>query len=132
MARPKKLTATDDGLKFNRETALKLKVENKLSYAEIGATLGVSKQSVHQVIAPLLKDIEAAEEYKTKRADILANKQRILLTALDEAKIQNMSGRDLAIAAGVLFDKERLERGQSTGNISLLHRIIEESPDLPD
>lgn len=118
MARPKKLDPLDDGHKFNRETALKLRTENKLTYSEIGATLGVTKQAVHLALAPLLKDIEVVKEFQDKRADILSNKQRILLTALDEAKVQRMSGRDLVIAAGVLYDKERLERGQSTVNLA--------------
>jgi hypothetical protein len=32
--------------------------------------------------------------------------------------------RDLAVAGGVIFDKERLERGQSTANIQTISKLI--------
>jgi len=38
--------------------------------------------------------------------------------SLTEADIKKMSARDRVLAFGILYDKERLERGQSTENIA--------------
>lgn len=35
--------------------------------------------------------------------------------------------RDMAVVNGVLFDKERLERGQSTQNVSVIERMLDAS-----
>ena len=58
--------------------------------------------------------------YVDHRADILSNTQLRLLANLDDAKMQQMTGKDLVVSAAVLYDKERLERGMSTANLASL------------
>lgn len=122
----------DRRLKINKEEALHLKVDHGLTYKEIGELTGASKQAVHQAIAPLLGDRKEIDAFKENRADIFAGKQKELLLALDADRLQKMSGRDLVIATGVLFDKERLERGQSTVNLaSIYSQALEQRGDVP-
>jgi hypothetical protein len=98
--------------------ALKLKVDNGLSYSQIGAIQGYTKQAIHKAIKPLLPS-PATDYYKVNRADILAGLQVKMLTQVDPHRLKKLSARDAIISAGVLYDKERLERGQSTANISV-------------
>ena len=53
-----------------------------------------------------------------------------LLSAISDTDIKKASLRDKVIAAGILFDKERLERGQSTSNVSVLFQVAEEAEKL--
>ncbi len=69
---------------------------------------------------------KTTEIYKSMRADIFAEKQRQWLMMSNTPKLirDSKAQRDLATCIGILYDKERLERGQSTSNISL-HAIID-------
>lgn len=128
----KKIDNLDRRIKLDKEEALHLKLDHGLTYQEIAEMSGTTKQAVHQAIAPLIGNMKEVEEFKGKRADIFANKQKELLLALDDAKVKNMAGRDLVVAAGILFDKERLERGQSTVNLaSIYSRALEDRTETP-
>ena len=63
------------------------------------------------------KDLEA---YKHNRADILAMKQAEMTSSITDEKLKKANMRDLVWSFGVLYDKERLERGQSTGNLAII------------
>ena len=58
------------------------------------------------------------KRYKENRADILALKGHNLISNLTADKQKEMTGLQLATAYGILYDKERLERGQSTANVA--------------
>ncbi len=109
---------------------------------EIAAAQGVAHSTVTRFLEKYSPAIQAVTEFKNNRADILA---RIQLKALDlqECIIEDLAKDGLAttltpqqksgllqslnIVNGTLFDKERLERGQSTQNISTLSRMIDHS-----
>ena len=105
--------------------ALKLKIDHHLSYSQIAAIQGVTKQAVHQRIKDLLP-IPETRVYQDHRADILANLQLKLLSHLDERRLKKASAYQLVGSAGLLYDKERLERGQSTANHAISISIAEE------
>ena len=95
-----------------------IELRNKgASYAEIGQAQGVSAQAVHKTIAHLLPDNET-DVYKQQRADILAKLQVKLLKSIDGDDLKKSSTYQKVGMYGILFDKERLERGQSTENIN--------------
>ena len=77
-----------------------------------------------QAMSALLKrhgiDSEALTEYKEHRADLLAGIQRTILGHMDEDRLKKASAKDLTVAYGILYDKERLERGLSTQNTAVL------------
>lgn len=108
------------------ETLLELKRKHpKLSVRHLGKLVGISGQAVSSMFMRHGIDWDsgvpaAIEDFKAHRADILAYKQIQTLAALTPAKMQKASARDLAIVAGTLYDKERLERGQSTVNVAAL------------
>lgn len=93
--------------------------KKNLTYDEIGKIHGLTKQAVHS----RLKDAGLADHslhnYTTNRADILAWLQGRLLFSLTDAEIKRMAPDRRIWCYGVLYDKERLERGMSTDNISI-------------
>ena len=89
------------------------------SYKEIGKILGCTKQNVELRLRPFKAEIEALESYKEHRADVLAVYQQKLLNSLTDSDIKRMPPGSRLTGFGILYDKERLERGQSTDNIAV-------------
>jgi hypothetical protein len=72
----------------------------------------------HATVAKRLKHLtprKTTEIFKTLRGDILAEKQRQILSAVDAKAIKQMAPRDRVTAMAILYDKERIERGLSDG-----------------
>jgi len=112
-------------LKVDMAKALTLKIDNRLSYSQIGAIQGVSKQAVHQALQHLMPT-EETEVFKNHRADILSELQRKLLLNIDPERLKKAPLGTLALASCQLYDKERLERGQSTANLATIHADIQQ------
>jgi hypothetical protein len=81
---------------------------------------GCDKSAISHAMKPFTVEKCEIETFKEQRSNILAGKQRELLNALNAEVIEKMAGRDLAVAMGILFDKERLNDGLSTQN----HAVI--------
>lgn len=110
--------------KVDKSKALNLRLTNKLSYSKIAELQGVSPQAIHSAIKHLLPT-DAIKSYQENRADILSSYQIKLLQQLDEDRLKKMPAGSAVLAACQLYDKERLERGQSTANIAANHSISE-------
>jgi len=92
--------------------------------------MGVSRQAVQQELKPLLVFLdnpEATSQYRENRADFLDNVERVLTSQiLDKDKLKAASVNNLAYAVGQLNNIGRLERGQSTANVSQVVGLREE------
>ena len=104
--------------KVDYSQALDLKLNHGLNYPQIAKIQGVSTQAIHKKLQHFLPT-QDTEEYKDKRADILAHTQLKLITQIDSKRLKKAQLRDLVVSAGILYDKERLERGQSTTNVDV-------------
>ena len=62
---------------------------------------------------------EATEDYKSRRADVFAGLQERILRSITDEAIKRTPAIQLVTAASILYDKERLERGQSTSNVDV-------------
>ncbi len=74
----------------------------------------------HATICRRLKHLtprKTTNIYKQVRADVFAEKQRKLLMRSDKADAKTQ--RDIATCVGIYYDKERLERGLSSANLSV-------------
>ena len=98
--------------------AVNLKYNHHLSYKEVGKILGVTPQAVHNRIKHLLPTPDT-KYYQDHRADILSHIQLQLLGELDADRLKKAPAGSLVLAACQLYDKERLERGQSTANADM-------------
>lgn len=96
------------------------------STREIEAIVGLD----HSTIAHRLRHLtprKTTEIYKSLRADIFAEKQRRLLMLNDKG--DSKTQRDIATCIGIYYDKERLERGLSSANVSIQHGLSSELQD---
>lgn len=100
------------------ETMLELRDKN-LTYDQIGKILGISKQAVQQRLKQYSPIYQRIEQFKKHRGDILTWKQAEILNALTPAEIQKAPPAVKSMMFGIFYDKERLERNQSTENISI-------------
>jgi hypothetical protein len=81
----------------------------------------------HSTVARRLKHLtprKTTEIYKEQRANVLAELQRKILNTCNYDAIKQMAPRDRVTAMAILYDKERLERGESTANIASIHADI--------
>jgi len=65
------------------------------------------------------------DQYKRHRADILAGMQERLINSITLSDIKKAPMRDKVVSAGILYDKERLERDLSTANVQTVIADIE-------
>jgi hypothetical protein len=116
---------------FDTAKAWKMRVINKLTYEEIGKQLGVPHQTVYSRLKKLdhlLPDPEQREAFQQSKTDIFEHAQMVLTASLlQPAKIQKATLGNVAYAVSKLNDMIRLDRGQSTSNVSVLTRIIDDS-----
>lgn len=96
-----------------------------ISNREVARNLGVNQHTVAEVLAKYRIKKKDLDVFKENRADVYAGTIQRIVASIDASCIENASLRDRATAAGILQDKERLERGQSTANVANLHSIAE-------
>ena len=84
----------------------------------------VSRAAITQTLKRYGIERNMLESFKQNRADIMAGIQETVAASLTEDDIKKASVRDKTILFGTLYDKERLERGQSTSNQSIMLRAI--------
>lgn len=111
--------------KIDVHKALELKVKGA-TYEEVSSLFNCTKQAVMKALKPYAAILDGSvEDFKHFRADLFAVAQRELLQSITDAEIKKMSVKDRIVATGILYDKERLERGQSTSNLSIMTRAVE-------
>jgi hypothetical protein len=103
--------------------------------AQVAKELDVTRRAV-KVRKALLPDALFAvnvKEFRQKRADLLAEIQRVaLLHVLDVKKLKKASPAQLMTLMAIAYDKERLEQNLSTENIAhdQYHRLDKEDKKL--
>src|SRR3990167_5977788 len=111
--------------------ALKLRLQG-LSYAEIGKTLGgFAAPSVFEALVKFSKLIDQPElitAYREHEAELLDSVRLRIISSLpndlDRKGKRALSGYQKVGMYGILFDKMRLLRGESTNNINSLSALI--------
>jgi len=123
--------------KLDPEKALTL-AKAGMSDADIAKHQGVQRTTVWRFLQEHRNELTNLNIYKSHRADLLAGLQgdclslqkRILATfddgVLAALKPSEKTGLLMALNAthGTTFDKERLERGESTSNVSMIAKIM--------
>ena len=123
--------------KLDRKQAMQL-AERGLTNPEIAKMTGVVSSTVYRFLSQSMPERHALEVFKKERGDVFArlaakslDLQERLVDTFDESVVVALKAHEkgsllhaLNIQAGTLYDKERLERGQSTQNLSLLGRLV--------
>lgn len=99
--------------------------------AQVAKSANVSRAAITQMLKRYGIDSKLIDSFKENRADIFAGIQETVAASLTEDDIKKATLRDRTILLGTLYDKERLERGQSTNNTSVFFHVVGEAPDLP-
>ncbi len=123
--------------KLDRKKVLELAAQG-MSTTDIAQHQGVDRSTVWRFLDLSKPERQALEHFKQHRADILdrlcgksLDIQEKILNSLDDAVIGSLNQHQksgllavLNIQSGTLFDKARLERGQSTANHSILTKVL--------
>lgn len=131
--RPKPRTAR----KIDREVVQAL-ADKGLSTAQIASKQGVDPKTIWRFLHSTEPERDALEIFKKNRADLLAKLQakagdvmHRIIDSMDDAFVSALKPHEkqgalqsLNIVAGTAFDKERLDRGQSTANHSILTQVL--------
>ena len=110
------------GIDINEVIALRVEGH---SLDKIAEYLGCSKANIHKRLEPYKDDIDGLSFYKRNRSNVLSIHQSRMLEQLTPTKIKEMNALQITTAFGILYDKERLETGQSTSNTSVLATVVQ-------
>jgi hypothetical protein len=109
------------------KTIIKAKQEHPdLTTREIAKMVDCDHSNVVRTLQRYGIDQQATEDFKARRADVFAGLQERILKSITDEAIQKTPAIQLVTAASILYDKERLERGESTSNVSVLVGAIKE------
>lgn len=93
-----------------------------MSRSEIAKIQGCDKSNITRVLQRYGVIQRHMDNYTSHRASILAGLQDRILQSITHSDVQKTPASQRVVMAGILYDKERLERGQSTEIID--HRVI--------
>lgn len=105
------------------EAILTLTTTTPATPSEIAESVNCSKPNVTQTLQRYGIEPNIAESFKDKRAQILVGLQEKIARKLNIDGIKITTAKELQSAItgfGILFDKERLETGNSTENVNVL------------
>ena len=111
---PKSTGRPYKGLTVPIETILDLVEGKGLKHSEAARIVGVSRSAITQRLAAIGYKPGRLTQYKDQRADVLAWLQSMIVSYITPEKLKDATLSQLCIAYGILFDKERLVRSQST------------------
>ena len=110
--------------KIDLTKAVELRLKKGMSYADIGRFFGVSRDTARLALKRFNDMLVAPAEvtaYQASKAEILENVELQLLSDLtDTDRRQKASLNNVAYALNTVANLTRLERGQSTANISYI------------
>lgn len=96
---------------------------HNLSIPQAAKLLGCSERNIYARLEQVGLRPGQLQKYKDHRADILASYQQIILNSFTKEDLKKAGLSQKIMAYGVLYDKERLERGQSTDNIAYMDMV---------
>ena len=125
---------------FEKECVIKSLVDLGMNYREIQKIIPISLGSIPNIIKRFESDREFIEYYKDNRADILAHIQgkyvsiqKLILDSIKATDIKKANLDQKMKTLNILgqdsdrkFSQERLERGESTENVAVLYKHIQE------
>ena len=105
--------------------------EKGLSHPQIAKILGCSGHNITQRMKAFNYTPQQLKDFKNNRADLLALTQSRIVHNITDDDFKKAGLLQKMTAFGIAFDKERLERGESTSNISVFEHIVAKSHTKP-
>lgn len=99
-------------------------VKGGMSQTEVAKEFGVGRSAISNLIQRTEDNRTIINTYRENKPEIMEGLQAELLSAVsrDDPK----GSQSLIVGAGILEDKIRLARGESTSNVALDHRMFTE------
>ena len=116
--------------RLDLSACLKDRYHHRMTYQQIADKYGVNKSAVHERLQRFeaqLGDPEELRGFQDVEADIQAAIKRRISSKLLDVDLSKASARDLAVTYGVIYDKNRLQTGQSTSNQSVFFAVVADS-----
>ncbi len=107
-----------------KKAVVKALADSGMPYRKIQEIIPVSLGQISNIIKEFESNRKLVEYYKKNRADLLTFDQMVYRSHITPEKLEKTSARDLEIMRSVAHDKERLERGESTENVSVIYQAI--------
>jgi hypothetical protein len=112
--------------------AVKLRFVDQLSYEDIGAIVGLPNRDVQRMLAPfkpMLDDPAGVKAYKANEPEIMDGLRMLMTSGMytiltNPDRIAKMDLSRLTYGFGIMYDKARLERGESTSNVKTLSDLV--------
>lgn len=104
-----------------------------LSHSQIAKVVDTGRTNVTRLLAGISVPEQAEiEEYKKHRADIFSGLQTRILKTMSDEDLKKIPVGSRITNLAILYDKERLERGQSSVNILTSHLPADKVSDLEE
>ena len=111
---------------------LKLRFVDNLNYPDISKLVGLGVQVIRTMIDPfrvIMENPEQIRQFKKFEPHILDGVRMLMVQGMvdqltDEKRRKKMDLSRLTYGFGILYDKQRLERGESTANVMSLSELI--------
>ena len=125
--------------KWDRATALQLKLQRGWTYREISTHLGVAESSIkeglasfHQLLDQIQDGVSLDTYTRTRRELLTAVEMQLLMDLTDADKRKKATLGNVAYALQHVHSIRRLESGQSTENISIIMQgvVASHGPEL--
>jgi predicted DNA-binding protein YlxM (UPF0122 family) len=116
--------------KLDLSACLKDRYHHRMTFQAIADKYGVSRSAVFQRLEDFtnkLGDPDELRSFQDMEADIQSAIKRRFSSELLNVDLSKTSPRDLAVTYGVIYDKHRLQTGQSTNNQSVFFQIVADS-----
>jgi hypothetical protein len=104
-----------------------MRLKKRMTYREIEKQTGIDHSTIHKKYSDVIAlfDPEKIERYEANKPSVLSGAEKILLQdMLDPDKREKASLNNVAYAYDKVFQANRLERGQSTDNTSIIIKEI--------
>ena len=111
---------------------LKLRFVDSISVPDIAKLMGLGIQVVRGMIEPfkvIMENPEQIRQFKKYEPHILDGVRMLMVQGMmdqltDEKRRKKMDLSRLTYGFGILYDKQRLERGESTANVMSLSELV--------
>jgi predicted XRE-type DNA-binding protein len=124
----------DGRTKANSKAVIDTVISNpNLTQSEVAKIHGIDRSRVSQICTKYGIDKQELQDFKDNRADIFAHIQKIVTESLTVDDIKKAPVGTRALIACQFYDKERIERGQVTGQeiqINVIQALSDRSKEL--
>ena len=122
--KPTKKVNTKVGGKINQDQVLLYALQGK-GVTEIATLMQCDKAYISRMLSPMRHHIDGYLAFKNDPAALWEYQEYRVLSAVNDSDINKARLAEKATFSGIARDKVRLQRGQSTSNISAITSIIQ-------